>query len=82
MDKEDEIQDLKEKLRSINSKIREELTKIDQLKLKITTVYRRRDKKKYEDERKQITANLTKYETEMDLIKKRLSELESRGIPS
>lgn len=82
MDKEVEIQDLKEKLRFINSKIREELTKIDQLKLKITTVYRRRDKKKYEDERKQITANLKKYETEMDLIKKRLSELESRGIPS
>jgi len=82
MDKEKDIQDLKEKLRSINSKIKEELTKIDQLKLKITTVYRRRDKKKYEDERKQITANLKKYETEMDLIKKRLSELESGGIPS
>lgn len=77
MDNEAEIQDLKEKLRSINSKIREELTKIDRLKLKISTVYRRRDKKKYEDERKEITANLKKYETEMDLIKKRLSELEA-----
>lgn len=77
MDNEAEIQDLKEKLRSINSKIREELTKIDRLKLKISTVYRRRDKAKYEDERKEITANLKKYETEMDLIKKRLSELEA-----
>jgi len=77
MDNEAEIQDLKEKLRSINSKIREELTKIDRLKLKISTVYRRRDKAKYEDERKEITANLKKYETEMDSIKKRLSELEA-----
>ena len=77
MDKEEEIQDLKEKLRSINSKIKDELNKIDQLKLKITTVYRRRDRAKYEDERKEITANLKKYETEMDLIKKRLSELEA-----
>lgn len=77
MDNEAEIQDLKEKLRSINSKIREELTKIDRLKLRISTVYRRRDKTKYEDERKEITANLNKYETEMDSIKKRLSELEA-----
>lgn len=77
MDNEAEIQDLNEKLMSINSKIREELNKIDRLKLKITTVYRRRDKKKYEDERKEITANLKKYETEMDTIKKRLSELEA-----
>ena len=77
MDREEEIQDLKEKLRSINEKIKEELNKIDQLKIKITTVYRRRDRAKYEGERKEITANLKKYETEMDSIKKRLSELEA-----
>ena len=77
MNREEEIQDLKEKLRAINSKIKEELNKIDQLKIKITTVYRRRDRTKYEDERKEITANLKKYETEMDSIKKRLSELEA-----
>lgn len=77
MDREHEIQDLKTKLKAINAKINEELKKIDTLKLKISTIYRRRDKKKYEAERKDIIANLKKYDTEMDLIKKRLSELEA-----
>lgn len=77
MDNEAEIQELNEKLRSINSKIREELNKIDKLKLKISTVYRSRDKTKYEDELKETTANLKKYGTEMDSIKKRLPELEA-----
>lgn len=82
MDKEDDIHDLKTKLKAINAKINEELKKIDTLKLKISTVYRHRDKNKYEAERKDIIANLKKYDTEMDLIKKRLSELESGGNPS
>ena len=77
MDKDEEIQDLKIKLTAINAKIKEELNKIDQLKLKITTVYRRRDKAKYAGERKAITANLKKYETEMTSINKRISELEA-----
>lgn len=77
MDKETEIQDLKTKLTAINAKIKEELNKIDQLKLKITTIYRRRDKAKYVSERKEIAANLKKYETDMDLINKRLYELEA-----
>ena len=77
MDKNEEIQDLKIKLTAINAKIKEELNKIDQLKLKITTVYRRRDKAKYAGERKEIAANLKKYETDMNSINKRLSELEA-----
>lgn len=77
MEKEQETQDLKKKLKAINANIKGEMKKIDQLKLNISTVYRSRDKTKYEGERKEIAANLKKYDEEMALINKRLSELEA-----
>ncbi len=76
MDKEEEILHLKKKLNDLNTNIRTELRKIDQLKLKITSTYRRRDKENYETERRTILENLKKYEAETAEVRRRLSELE------
>lgn len=80
MDKEQEIAALKEQLKTLESNIQGELTKIERVKLVLAEGYRRRDKKKYEAERRAITENLKNYEAEMGLVKKRLLELEA-GVP-
>lgn len=77
MDKEDEIKSLKEQLKSLEGKIRGELNKIEALKTRISKGYRRRDKAKYEAERREITENLRKYQEEQETVQKRLSELEA-----
>lgn len=77
MDKEKEIQDLKEKLESTRAKIRGELNKIDALKLKLKTAYRRRDRAKYEEERSTILKNLNQFESELHDAERKLAELEA-----
>lgn len=46
------------------------------IKTKLAGEYRRRDKQKYEAERRVIMENLRNYEAEMEEIKRKLSELE------
>lgn len=82
MDREQEIRSLKEQLKSLEENIRLELNKIEVVKSKLKAGYRRRDKEKYEAERRAIMGNLKKYEAEMDEVRKKLSELESGGIPA
>ncbi len=77
MDKEQEIITLKEQLKTLESNIRGELTKIKGVKAKLAAGYRRRDKEKYEAERRAIMGNLKKYEAEMVEVRKKLSELEA-----
>lgn len=76
MDREEETKSLTEKLVMLKGQIKGELDKIGKIKTKLSTAYRRRDKENYETERKKIAENLKKYESEMDIIEKRLSELE------
>jgi len=71
---------LKEKLRSVENAIREELAKIEALKSDLSNRYRRRDKGKYEAERSVITGNLKNYEAEMVEIRKKISELEAQNV--
>lgn len=77
MDKEQDIQRLREELASLNDKIKGELDKIKTLKSKIAAGYRRRDKEKYDAERRAIMENLRKYDAEMAGVRKKLSELEA-----
>lgn len=77
MDKEQQIKDPREKLSSIDTSIREELVKIGNLKTKIATGYRHRDKEKYINERNEVQANLTKLKNEQESIRNQLSELEA-----
>lgn len=81
MDEEQEIEALKKRLKELEENIRVELGKIEGIKAKLVSGYRRRDREKYEVERGRITANLQQYKTEMGAVKKRLSELEE-GVPS
>lgn len=82
MDREQEIKSLKEQLKSLEDNIKRELTKIEGVKSKLAAGYRRRDKEKYDAERRAIMENLKKYEAEMVEVRKKLLELESGGIPS
>lgn len=82
MDREKEIATLKGQLKTLENNIQGELTKIKGVKAKLAAGYRRRDKEKYEAERRAIMENLKKYEAEMVEVRKKLSELESGGIPS
>ena len=47
MDKEQEIRDLRERLKTINQKIRDELGKIESVKENLRKAYRRADREKY-----------------------------------
>lgn len=77
MDKEQEIRTLQEQLDSINLKIKGDLSRILVIKTRLSTVYRRADKEKYEAELKEITLNLKKYREETDSLKRTIAELES-----
>ncbi len=77
MDKEQEIATLKAQLKTLENNIQRELTKIEGVKSKLKAGYRRRDKEKYEAERRAIMGNLKKYEVEMVEARKKLSELEA-----
>lgn len=68
---------MREELASLNDKIKGELDKIKTLKSKIAAGYRRRDKEKYDAERRAIMENLRKYDAEMAGVRKKLSELEA-----
>lgn len=76
MDKEQEIQNLRDQLESINSNINGELGRIENVKTNLSTAYRRVDKEKYEAERAEIMANLKKYGDEQASLRTRLAELE------
>lgn len=78
MDREQEITSLKEKLTTLEKRIKGELEKIDIIKNKLSTAYRRRDKEKYQTDHGRIAENLKKYEAEMVEARKKLFELESR----
>ncbi len=77
MDKEQEISSLREQLGSISTKIQGELGRIEAVKKKLSTAYRRVDREKYLAERTEIMDNLKKYGAEQDAVKKRLAELEA-----
>lgn len=77
MDREQEIATLKERLKTLENNIQGERTKIQEVRAKLGAGYRRRDKEKYEGERRAIKDNLKKYEAEMAEVRKKLSELEA-----
>lgn len=77
MDKEQEINNLREQLESIKIKIKDELGRITVVKMRLSIAYRRADRKKYEAERAEITSNLKKYRDEMDTVKRKIAELEA-----
>lgn len=77
MDKEAEIKSLKGELTKLQEQINQVLAEIEKIKLKLKTEYRRKDKEKYEEERRKITEKLKTYVAETKEINKRLFELEA-----
>lgn len=79
MDKETEIKNLKGELDSLKRKINAEFEKIKNIKSNLKTTYRRKDRAKYEAERKEILKNLEKYGIEQANAEKKLAELEAEA---
>ena len=78
MDIEKESKNLTEKLLSLENAVRGELAKIESVKAEISKGYRRHNKEKYQAMRGDIAENIKKYEAEMLMIKKKLSELQAK----
>lgn len=76
MDKEQEILSLRKQLGDINAKITGELGRIEAVKKKLSTAYRRADRDKYLAESAGIKENLEKYRGDQETIERRLAELE------
>jgi uncharacterized coiled-coil DUF342 family protein len=74
---ENEIAELRGKLSDIQKRIVEKIQKIDEIKSKLNTEYRHRDRAKYEAERMEITKDLLQYEIDMKTIKDKIREMES-----
>ena len=77
IDKSSEIAELRSELGDIHEKIVEQIEKIEETKTKLNTGYRRRDRAKYEAERREISKDLLQYEMEMKRIKDKIRDLES-----
>jgi uncharacterized coiled-coil DUF342 family protein len=76
-DKSPEIAELRGKLSDIQKRIVDKIQKIDEIKSKLNTEYRHRDRAKYEAERMEITKDLLQYEIDMKTIKDKIREMES-----
>lgn len=76
-DKSPEIAELRGNLSDIQKNIVSKIKKIDEIKVKLNTEYRHRDREKYEAERMEITKDLLQYEIDMKTIKDKIREMES-----
>lgn len=74
-DKSPEIAELRTKLSDIQKSIEEKIKEIGEIKTKLSTEYRHRDRDKYQTKHKEISRDLLLFEIEMDQIKDKIKEL-------